>query len=105
MLRISVHRKLINFFFRDPLSRALFSAGGGDADSTSDPVFGLEVPTSCPHVPAATLIPKNTWPDATEFDAAAANLAGLFAQNFENYHDEASEEIRAAGPRQTAVDR
>ena len=45
-----------------------------------DPVFGIEVPTSCPGVPAGVLTPRGTWPDPAGYDKQAAKLAGMFAE-------------------------
>ncbi len=70
-----------------------------DAPTTEDPVFGFQVPTQCPGVPAELLVPRNTWSDGNAFDAAAAKLANIFRENFQQYSDVASEAIRAAGPR------
>jgi phosphoenolpyruvate carboxykinase (ATP) len=63
-----------------------------------DPVFGLAVPTACADVPVEILVPKNTWSDKGAFDATAGKLAGLFAENFKKYADDASAEVIAAGP-------
>jgi len=72
------------------------------AASETDPIFGLEVPTECANVPNEILIPKNTWSDKAAFDATAAKLAGLFSENFKKYEDNASEELKAAGPKVAA---
>jgi phosphoenolpyruvate carboxykinase (ATP) len=69
------------------------------APTREDPIFGLHVPTSCPGVPARLLIPRDTWPDPAAYDLAARKLAGQFRENFAQYADRASEEIRQAGPR------
>jgi phosphoenolpyruvate carboxykinase (ATP) len=65
----------------------------------TDPIFGVEVPTSCPKVPARFLDPRSTWSDPAAYDRQARQLAGMFADNFEEYADGVSESIRAAGPR------
>jgi phosphoenolpyruvate carboxykinase (ATP) len=64
-----------------------------------DPVFGFEVPRSCPGVPAEVLTPRNTWPDKTAYDAQAKKLAGLFVKNFDKYRSEASADVIAAQPK------
>ncbi|MEX0729163.1 MAG: phosphoenolpyruvate carboxykinase (ATP) [Aquisalimonadaceae bacterium] len=69
------------------------------ADTVMDPVFGLAIPTSCPRVPPEVLIPENTWEDKDAYRDAAAHLAQLFHDNFQTYADQASDEIRRAGPR------
>lgn len=67
--------------------------------SETHPVFGMEMPGSCPGVPAAVLNPRNTWQDAAAYDEKAKYLAGLFIKNFAKYEAGVSEEIRAAAPR------
>jgi phosphoenolpyruvate carboxykinase (ATP) len=77
---------------------AIHSGALCEVPTQPDPTFGFDVPTVCPGVPGDTLIPRNTWPERTTYDAAARKLAELFAQNFEKYGANASEEIRAAAP-------
>jgi len=72
------------------------------ASTTTDPVFGLEVPTACANVPDEILIPKNTWSDQAAFDQTANKLAGLFVENFKHYASDSSDAIKAAGPRGAA---
>jgi phosphoenolpyruvate carboxykinase (ATP) len=64
-----------------------------------DPIFGFEVPKSCPGVPAEVLTPRNTWPDQAAYDAQAKKLAGLFVKNFDKYRSEASADVIAAQPK------
>ncbi len=62
------------------------------------PIFNLAVPVRCPDVPNAVLSPRDTWRNDNEYDKKQVELAQLFIQNFERYQDQASSEIRAAGP-------
>ena len=59
---------------RDDSRRAV-----GRSSTTSSyqrhPVFNIDVPTSCPGVPAAVLDPRGTWSDKAAYDAQAAKLA------------------------------
>ena len=64
----------------------------------TDPVFGVEVPVSCPGVPDEVLKPRGTWADPAAYDRQAAELAAMFATNFENYADGVAPEVREAGP-------
>ncbi|QDZ19696.1 phosphoenolpyruvate carboxykinase [Chloropicon primus] len=69
-----------------------------DADYVTDPVFGLEVPSSVPGVPDDVLQPRATWADADEYDTSAQRLAEMFKENFKKFADQVSEPIRTAGP-------
>ena len=68
------------------------------APMTTEPLFGLAVPTECPGVPAEILTPRNTWSDKAAYDAQAQKLAGMFAENFKTFADQVSAEVRQAGP-------
>jgi phosphoenolpyruvate carboxykinase (ATP) len=63
------------------------------------PVFGLEVPTSCPGVPPNLLHPRSTWADPAAYDVRAKQVADLFRKNFALYAEACSPEVRGAGPR------
>ena len=69
-----------------------------DVPTWRDPVFGFEVPESCPDVPAGMLRPRDNWSDEAAYDAQAARLAAMFHENFGLYADEVSESVREAGP-------
>jgi len=63
------------------------------------PVFGVQIPQSCPNVPDEILSPRNTWADKAAYDAKANQLAEAFVKNFKQYSEGASEEILAAAPK------
>lgn len=69
-----------------------------EAKTETSPIFGLEIVTECRNVPAEVLIPWVSWSDRSAFDAAAGRLAGLFVENFKDYEDQVSDEVKAAGP-------
>lgn len=64
-----------------------------------DPVFGFEVPGSCPNVPAEVLDPSSSWPDRKEYDKRYHQLAARFIENFKKFEDRAAQEVIQAGPR------
>lgn len=69
-----------------------------DVTYTTDPIFGLAVPTTCTIVPDELLIPRNTWSDGEAYDKQAHKLANLFIKNFEKYKEGSSQAIINAGP-------
>jgi phosphoenolpyruvate carboxykinase (ATP) len=84
-------------------TRALLNAAlDGKLDNVrfaKDSIFGLEVPTDAPGVPAQVLNPRDTWPDKAAYDEQARRLAKLFTENFKQFADQASPEVLAAGPK------
>lgn len=70
-----------------------------DVDYTVHPVFGLKMPVRCPQVPSDILNPRNTWPNAVDYDKKANELAQAFVLNFKQYEQFASSEIRGAIPK------
>ncbi len=85
--------------------RMVAAALAGELDrveTRTDPFFGLAVPRHVPGVPDAVLDPRGTWKSAADYDAKAAQLAEMFADNFEKYEDGVSEAVKAAGPRKVA---
>lgn len=64
----------------------------------TDPIFGLQIPTTCPGVPAEVLQPRQTWADPDAYDAQAHKLAAMFVENFQQFADQSSAAVSAAGP-------
>jgi phosphoenolpyruvate carboxykinase (ATP) len=83
--------------------RAALSQELDDVTFRTDPIFGFEVPTTCPGVPAEVLDPRETWQDKEGYDAQAQRLARMFVENFEDYAPGVPEPVRRAGPRVTAA--
>jgi phosphoenolpyruvate carboxykinase (ATP) len=85
-----------------PYTRAMVSAildrGLDDVSYQRDPVFGVDVPQSCPNVPSELLDPKSTWSDPAAYDEKARDLAGRFIENFKQF-ETASADILDAGPK------
>ncbi|MFQ5494204.1 MAG: phosphoenolpyruvate carboxykinase (ATP), partial [Phycisphaerae bacterium] len=90
--------KRIELKYTRAMVRAALSGELSRTTFTEDPVFGLAVPRECPGVPCSVLEPRATWKNPTDYDAKAAELAGLFQENFRTFEG-VSAEIQAAGPR------
>jgi len=78
--------------------RAALDGSLRDVPTVTDPVFGLHVPETCPGVPSEVLQPRETWPDKDAYDAAAADLANRFRENFKAFADQADARVLEAGP-------
>lgn len=68
------------------------------AEFQKHPVFGFEMPLSCPDVPAEILNPRDTWQDPRLYDQKAEELGKAFVQNFEKFKDLTSAEILQGAP-------
>jgi phosphoenolpyruvate carboxykinase (ATP) len=79
--------------------RAALDGSLADVATRIDPIFGFEVPTTCPNVPDRFLDPRATWADPVTYDRMAARLATMFVDNFEAFAGGVGEAVRAAGPR------
>jgi phosphoenolpyruvate carboxykinase (ATP) len=79
--------------------RAALAGELDDVETATAPFFGLQIPTNVPGVPSEVLNPRDTWGDKDAYDAQAAKLAGLFAENFERFADRVPESVRNAGPK------
>ena len=84
-------------YTRAMITAALNGALAG-VEFEQHPVFGLQMPTTCPNVPSEILNPRNTWNSAADYDQKANELAQKFIKNFEQYAEGVSAEILAAAP-------
>ena len=89
----------IKLKFTRAIIDAIHSGELATAPTRPDPIFGFQVVTAAPHVPAEILVPENSWADKDTFRATATKLAKLFTENFKKFEAGASAEIKAAGPK------
>ena len=69
------------------------------APTKTIPMFNFEVPTELPGVDSGILDPRDTYADASEWEAKAKDLAERFQKNFVKYTtNEAGKALVAAGP-------
>ena len=79
--------------------RAILNGRLALIDTKSDPIFGLNIPESCPDVPSEVLQPRSTWTDPEAYDKQAFDLARRFNENFKKYEAGVSEAVRAVAPK------
>ncbi|MFQ3181944.1 MAG: phosphoenolpyruvate carboxykinase (ATP) [Polaribacter sp.] len=65
-------------------------------------VFGVAQPRTCPGVPSELLSPRATWNNDEAYYKTAFKLANAFRENFTQFEEVASEEIRRGGPQRYA---
>lgn len=78
--------------------RAALEGALANVATTTDPVFGLAVPTEVPGVLAQVLDARGSWADAAAYDAQATKLAGMFRENIKKFGAAVSDAICNAGP-------
>ena len=65
----------------------------------TDPVFGFQVPKTCPDIPDEVLDPASSWPDREAYNKRYRSLASRFIDNFKKFETETPPEVNAAGPK------
>ena len=84
-------------------TRALLAAALSGKLSTvdyyKDPIFGFEVPKSCPGIPENVLEPWSSWPSREEYDKRYKDLAARFQENFSKFTDHTPQQVIDAGPK------
>ena len=79
--------------------RAILNGSLAAIETRPDPIFGVNVPVSCPDVPSEVLQPRNTWADKDAYDHQARDLAQRFNENFKKYESGVSEAVRTVAPK------
>ncbi|SDX31363.1 phosphoenolpyruvate carboxykinase [Roseicitreum antarcticum] len=67
-----------------------------DATFRRDPNFGFEVPVAVSDVADVLLDPRRTWAEAEAYDAQAAKLVAMFADNFAQYVPYIDDDVKSA---------
>jgi len=84
-------------------TRALLNAAlDGKLDKVKyrkDKLFGFEVPTECPDVPADVLDPAESWGSKEEYWKKYDALAARYIENFKLFADGCAPEVVQAGPK------
>ena len=79
---------------------AILNGDVNKAPTKKIPIFDFEVPTELPGVDTNILDPRDTYADASEWDAKAKDLAQRFIRNFAKYEgNTAGKALVSAGPK------
>jgi phosphoenolpyruvate carboxykinase (ATP) len=90
--------KRMKIAYTRAMIRAVLSGALDAVAYDRDPIFNLDVPTSCPEVPSDVLKPRRTWSSPAEYDVQASKLARMFADNFKTFESGVGADVIAAGP-------
>jgi phosphoenolpyruvate carboxykinase (ATP) len=90
--------KRMKIAYTRAMIRAVLSGALDGVAFSKDPIFNLEIPASCPDVPADVLNPRNTWSDGAAYDVQAKKLAAMFRENFQTFASTVGADVVAAGP-------
>jgi phosphoenolpyruvate carboxykinase (ATP) len=81
------------------LLNAVLSGALYKAEFYKDPVFGFDVPKSCPEVPDDVMYPGKSWSDQKAYAQRYRELASRFIDNFKKFEEGCPPEVINAGPR------
>ena len=65
----------------------------------TDPIFGFQVPVSCPGLPGGVMDPSTSWSSREAYLRRYRALASRFIDNFKKFEKESPAEVGRAGPR------
>ena len=90
--RISIKhtRSLLNAVLGDELN---------DVEYYTDPVFGFQVPKTCPDVPEDVLYPARSWQSEEDYWNKYRQLAARFVSNMKRFEEDTPQAVIAAGPK------
>ncbi len=64
-----------------------------------DPVFGFQVPKTCPNVPEDVLYPARSWQKEEDYWKKYHQLASRFISNMKKFEADTPQDVIAAGPK------
>ncbi len=88
----------ISIRYTRALLNAALSGELNDVEYYVDPVFGFEVPKSCPGIPEEVLYPSRAWPSEDEYWDKYRQLASRYISNFKKFAADCPPELEMAGP-------
>jgi phosphoenolpyruvate carboxykinase (ATP) len=91
--------KRISIRYTRAMLNAALSGRLRDVEFKTDPVFGFQVPTTCPDVPDQVLDPATSWPNRDLYVQRYRQLAARFIDNFKKFDTAEAREVEKAGPK------
>ncbi len=84
------------------LLRAALDGSLANGAFSTEPFFGLSIPTHLPGIPSGVLNPRESWSDKAAYDRTARDLQARFEANFETFAGAVSDDVKAAAIRAAA---
>jgi phosphoenolpyruvate carboxykinase (ATP) len=81
------------------LLNALLGGALTNVEYYTDPIFGFQIPKSCPDVPEDLLYPAHFWQKEDDYWKRHKLLAARFVSNMRKFEADIPQEIIAAGPK------
>lgn len=91
--------KRISIKYTRNLLNAVLGGALDKVEYYTDPVFGYEVPKTCPDVPDDVLYPARSWQKEDEYWKKYKQLASRFLDNMKKFEADTPQEVMAAGPK------
>jgi phosphoenolpyruvate carboxykinase (ATP) len=90
--------KRISIAYTRALLNAALDGFLEDVEYYKDPIFGFQVPKSCPNVPENVLYPVSAWPSKEMYNDRYRQLAARFVENYRKFQSDCPPEVGQAGP-------
>ena len=81
------------------LLNAVLNGALENVEYYTDPVFGFEVPKTCPDVPEDVLYPSRSWQKEDEYWKKYKQLASRFISNMKKFETDTPKTVISAGPK------
>ncbi len=91
--------KRISIRYTRAMLNAALSGQLREVEFATDPIFGFQVPTTCPGVPDRVLDPASSWPNRDLYVQRYRQLAARFIDNFKKFATAEARELEKAGPK------
>lgn len=81
------------------LLNAVLNGALDNVEYYTDPVFGFEVPQTCPEVPEDVMYPSRSWQKEADYWKKYKQLASRFIDNMKKFEADTPKEVVEAGPK------
>jgi phosphoenolpyruvate carboxykinase (ATP) len=91
--------KRISIRFTRTMLNAALDGSLLNVEYFTDPIFGFQVPVTCPDIPEGVMNPASSWSSEGAYLKRYRGLASRFIDNFKKFEADCPPEVIAAGPK------